>query len=109
MMKESDFKKIMQQSKLEIQFPDFENNVMEQIRAKESSRRSVLKNLKISWIFFFIGTFFGVFATQFLTDIRVPFLGESSKLILLIGEILIVFVIASQFDSLIRFTFKRRD
>ena len=108
-MEEKDFKKIMQQSKLEIQFPDFEDNVMEQIRAKESNRRSVWRNLKISWVFFFIGTFFGVFVTQFLADIRVSFLGESSKLILLIGEILIVFVIASQFDSLIRFTFKRRN
>jgi hypothetical protein len=108
-MEEKDFKKIMQQSKLEIQFPDFEENVMEQIHAKESSRRSIWRNLKISWVFFFIGTFFGVFVTQFLANIRVPFLGENSKLILLFGEILIVFVVASQFDSLIRFTFKKRE
>ena len=108
-MDEKDFKKIMQQSKLEIKFPDFEDNVMQQIRAKEASRRSVWRNLKISWVFFFIGTFFGVFITQFLADIRVPFLGENSKLILLFGEIIIVFVVASQFDSLIRFTFKRRE
>jgi hypothetical protein len=39
---------------------------------------------------------------------HVPFLGENSKLILLTGEIVIVFVIASQFDSLLRFTFKKR-
>ena len=108
-MKESDFKKIMQNSKLEIQFPDFEENVMHQVYAKKASHRSVWRNLKISWIFFVIGTFFGVFATQFLADIRVPFLGENSKFILLFGEILIVFVVASQFDNLIRFTFKKRE
>src|SRR5680860_732449 len=106
-MEENDFRKIMQHSKLEIQFPDFEETVMEKIHAKETSRRSVRKNLKISWIFFFIGTFFGLFVTEFFADIRVPFLGENSKLVLLIGEILIIFVIASQFDNLIRFTFKK--
>ena len=53
-MEEKKFKEIMQQSKLEIQFPDFEYNVMEQIRAKESSRRSVWRNLRISWVFFFV-------------------------------------------------------
>ncbi len=108
-MEEKDFKEIMQQSKLEIQFPNFENAVMEQIHAKEVTRKSVWRNLKISWIFFFIGTFFGLFVTQFLADIRVPFLGENSKLILLVGEILIVFIIASQFDYLLRFTFKKRE
>ena len=108
-MEENELKKIMQRSKLEIKFPDFEDNVMQQVYAKEASRRSVWRNLKISWIFFFIGTFFGIFATQFLADIQVPFLGENSKLILLIGEILIVFVVASQFDNLIRLTFKKRE
>ncbi|NQU52154.1 MAG: hypothetical protein HQ522_06400 [Bacteroidetes bacterium] len=108
-MEENNFRNMMQHSKLEIQFPDFEETVMEKIQAKEASRRSVWKNLKISWIFFFIGTFFGLFVTQFLAYIRVPFLGENSKLILLVGEILIVLVIASQFDSLLRFTFKKRE
>ncbi|MCF6356430.1 MAG: hypothetical protein L3J54_01370 [Draconibacterium sp.] len=108
-MKEREFKNMMKNTKLEIQFPDFENNVMEQIQVNEASRRSVLKNLQISWIFFFIGIFFGIFATQFLADIHIPNLGENSKIILLIVEILIVFVVAFQFDSLIRFTFKRRD
>jgi hypothetical protein len=108
MMEEKDFKNMMQQSKLEIQFPDFDERVMEEIHKKEASKRSVWRSLKLSWIFFFIGTFFGIFATQFLADIHVPFLGENSKLILLTGEIVIVFVIASQFDSLLRFTFKKR-
>lgn len=108
-MEEKDFRKIMQHSKLEIQFPGFEDIVMEKIHAKEASRRSVVKNLKISWIFFFIGTFFGLFVTQFIADIRLPFLGENSKLILMVGEILIIFVIASQFDNLLRFTFKKRE
>ena len=107
-MEEKDFKNIMQSSKLEIEFPDFEKQVMEKIRERESSRRSVWKNLKIAWIFFFVGTFMGIFVTQFLADIRLPFLGENSKLVLLLGQITIVFVVATQFDSLFRFTIKNR-
>lgn len=108
-MEEKDFIKMMQHSKLEIQVPDFEENVMEKIHTKEASRRSVWKNLKISWLFFFIGTCFGIVLTQYLVDIKLPFLGENPKLVLLFGEIFIVFVVASQFDNLIRFTFKKRE
>lgn len=108
-MEENEFKKMMQNSKLEIEFPDFEENVMEKIYEKKSNRKSVWRNLKISWVFFFIGSFFGIFATQFLADINLPFLAEDSKLVLLVGEIIIVFVVASQFDMLIRFTFKKRE
>lgn len=108
-MDEKDFKNMMQQSKLEIQFPNFEEQVMEKVHKKEASRRSVWKNLKISWLFLFIGAFLGIFLTQFLADVSIPILGENSKLILLIVEIFIVLVIASQFDTLFRFTLKKRE
>lgn len=107
-MEEKDFKNMMQQSKLEIQFPDFEEQVMAKINAKEASRKSVWKNLKMSWLFLFIGAFLGVFLTQFLADIQIPFLGKNSNIVLLVGEILMVVVIASQFDNLFRFTLKKR-
>lgn len=100
---------MMQQSKLEIQFPDFEEQVMEKILKKEVSRRSVWRNVKISWLFLFIGAFLGLFLAQFLADIKIPYLGEKSNLILLVGEIFIVLVIMSQFDSLFRFTLKKRE
>jgi len=108
-MEEKDFKNMMQHSKLEIQFPDFDENVMEKIYAREVNRRLVRNNLKKSWIFFIIGSLFGIFATQSLTNLQVPFLSLSPKLILLIVEILIVIVVVSQFDNLIQFTFRKRE
>lgn len=108
-MEEKDFKNMMQQSKLEIQFPDFDEQVMEKVHKKEASRRSVWRNLKISWLFLLIGALLGIFATQFLADIQIPFLGKSSKLILLFVEIFVVLVVASQFDTLFRFTLKKRE
>lgn len=108
-MEEKEFRKLMQYSKLEINFPDFEENVIKQIHAKESNRRSVWKSLKLSWVFFFLGSFFGIFAAQLLANLKVPFFAQNPRLIMLIIEVLIVFIIASQFDKLIQFTFKKRD
>lgn len=107
-MEERDFKDFMQQSKLEIEFPGFEETVMEKVHAREASRRSVWRSLKISWLFFFIGTFFGILLTHLMSDFQIPLMGDNSKMIFLFIEIGIVAVIASQFDSLIRFTFKKR-
>ena len=108
-MEEEKLKDLMQHSKLEIQFPDFEESVMEQIKLKEKTRKLVWRNLKISWIFFFIGAFLGVFGSYFFNDLKIEFLGESSNLILLASEIFIVVIITIQLDNLIRFTFKKRD
>jgi hypothetical protein len=108
-MDENKFKELMQQSKLEIQFTDFDDKVMEQIKLKEKSRKLVWKNLKLSWIFFIIGTFFGINVSRYLVNLYIPFLGEYSKLLILLIEILIVFVIVSQFDKLVNFTFKKRE
>ena len=108
-MEEKEFKKYMQQTKLEIQFSDFDNQLMEKIKARETSRKAVWKNLRISWFFFFVGTFFGIIVAYFLTDLSIPFLEAESKLVLLIVEILIVVVVTSQFDKLIHFTFKKRE
>ena len=108
-MEENKLKNLMQYSNLEIQFPDFEEKVMEQIKLKEKSRKSVRRNLKISWIFLFVGTFLGVFGSQFLANARIKFLSENSNLVLLVGEILIVIIIITQLDNLIRVTFKKRN
>jgi hypothetical protein len=107
-MKDQEFKNTMQHSKLDIPFSDFEENVMEKVRKKEAIRRSVWRNLKISWIFFFIGTFLGILVTHYFTTVKISFLEENSELVLLLAEILIVIVISTQFDNLIRFTFKKR-
>jgi len=108
-MEEKDLKKIMQQARLEIKFPDFDETVMQKIKAKEANRKSVWKNLKISWLFFFLGAFFGIIVTQFLADVQLPYLKENSKLVLLIGQILIVLVVSTQFDSLFGYTFRKRE
>jgi len=108
-MEEKDFKKIMEFSKLEIQFPNFEEEVMESIRKKEADEKSFWRNIRWSWFIFLTGLILGLITTDILSDFGLQYFGESSKLVLLVVEILIVFVLGLQFDNLIRLTFRRKN
>lgn len=108
-MEEKDFKKMMELSKLEIEFPDFDDKVMEAIRKKEAEEKSFWRNIRWSWFIFLSGLILGLVTTDILSDFSKEFFGESSKLVLLFVEILIVFVLGLQFDNLIRLTFKRKN
>ena len=108
-MEEKDFKKIMEFSKLEIQFPNFEEEVMESIRKKEAEEKSFWRNIRWSWFIFLTGLILGIITTSLLSDFGMQYFGESSKLVLLFVEILIVFIFGLQFDNLIRLTFRRKN
>ncbi len=100
---------MMEFSKLEIQFPNFEEEVMESIRKKEAEEKSFWRNIRWSWFLFLAGLIFGLITTTILSDFSTEYFGESSKLVLLVVEILIVFVFGLQFDNLIRLTFRRKN
>jgi hypothetical protein len=108
-MEEKDFKKIMEFSKLEIQFPNFEEEVMESIRKKEAEEKSFWRNIRWSWLIFLSGLILGIITTGLLSDFGLQYFGESSKLVLLFVEILIVIIFGLQFDNLIRLTFRRKN
>ena len=108
-MEEKDFKKIMEFSKLEIQFPNFEEEVMESIRKKDAEEKSFWRNIRWSWFIFLTGLIFGIITTGLLSDFGLQYFGENSKLVLLVVEILIVLVFGLQFDNLIRLTFRRKN
>jgi len=99
----------MEFSKLEIQFPDFDEKVMEAVRKKEADEKSFWRNIRWSWFIFLSGLILGLITTDILSDFGKEFFGESSKLVLLFVEILIVFVFGLQFDNLIRLTFKKKN
>ncbi len=106
-MEEEQLKKWMQHSKLEIKFPDFEENVMDAIREKDASEKSVWRNIRWSWFFFLIGLALGLVATNLFSNIEFTIIGENANISLLIFEILIVLILATQFDKLIRVTFRK--
>lgn len=106
-MEEKDLKRLIKQSKLEMQFPDFEENVMEAVRQKEASEKSVWKNIRWSWFFFIIGLVLGMAATYILANSQLQYFGKNSDFVLLAIEIFIILIVSTQFDNLIRITFKK--
>lgn len=106
-MEEKQFKKWMQESKLEIQFPDFDDNVMEAIREKQRSEKLIWKNIRWSWFFFFIGLVLGPVVTKLFASFDLKIFGDKSNIAILGFEIIVIFILASQFDKLIRVTFRK--
>jgi hypothetical protein len=107
-MEEKDLKDWMQHSKLEIQLPDFEDQVMDAIHEKQASEKSVWKNIRWSWFFFLVGLALGLVATTFFSAFEFEFLNvNQSKIVLLAFEIVVIFILATQFDRLIRVTFRK--
>ena len=108
-MKEKEFKKLMEQSKLEIQFPGFEEQVMEVIRKKEARDKSFWRNIRWSWVLFLSGLVLGLIIMDLLAGLDFKYFGDKSKLVLLIIEIVIVVIFGLQFDNLIRITLGKKD
>jgi hypothetical protein len=108
-MEEKEFKKLMELSKLEMPFPDFEEEVMEAIRKKEAHDKSFWRNIRWSWFLFLCGLALGLVIMNLLSEVDLKYFGDKSQLVLLIVEIIIVAVFGLQFDNLIRITLGKKD
>ncbi|RIJ48779.1 hypothetical protein D1614_09645 [Maribellus luteus] len=106
-MEEKQLKEWMQESKLEIQLPDFDDNVMEAIHEKQAAEKSFWKNIRWSWFFFIVGLGLGLILTDLFASFEIKILGDKSNLAILGFEILVILILATQFDKLIRVTFRR--
>ena len=106
-MEEEKLKSWIRDSKLEIKLPDFEDNVMSAIQEKEASEKSVWRNVRWSWFFFFVGLGLGLVVTNLFSTFGIRFLGNNSNIMLVFFEIGIIAVLATQFDKLIRITFRK--
>lgn len=71
-MDENFFQEIMSESKLELLFSDFEDNLMLLIEKKIIKQSSFSKNLKLSWLFFIIGSVFGIVISVMLPLMHKP-------------------------------------
>jgi len=105
--KDPQFKELMSKSKLEMPFPDFEDEVILQIKKQEEHKQSLSQHLKVSWLSFFAGTILGVVLTVQLFQLRVEGLGMSSTVIELIFQLIFSLFVILSFDFLIRFSRKK--
>ncbi len=107
-MKETDseetfFREIMSKSKLDVPFTDFDDNVMRLIEKKISKKTSISRDIKLSWVFFILGSIFGTIVTLVLPKIQQPVLGIPSDKLILPFLTIFSFLLLTQIENLIEF------
>lgn len=100
------FWEIMSKSRLDMPFSDFEDNVMFQIENKVLKQNTLPKELKLSWIFFVIGSVFGIVFSAILSQLREPFFGIQPINLTILFAILFASILFTQIDTLIKFSRK---
>lgn len=99
-------RELMTKSKKEMPFTDFEERLMLQIHKEERASRSFLKDVRLSWFFFVVGTLFGLFLNILVAEINTPVFGlPAQRWVLIIQSIFVIFMLF-QFDKLIGLTKK---
>jgi hypothetical protein len=97
------FRELISKSKLEMPFSDFEDNVMTQIERKIVHQQGVAKDIKLSWLFFVVGTTFGLMISWILPRIPQKILGMDPKNLAICFQIILVVLIFTQIEALLGF------
>ena len=100
---------LMEKSLVEMPFSDFEDRLMEQIRKEEITSRSFWRSIKLSWLFFMIGTCLGIYITTFLYQPNAVIMGIPVRQIILIIQVIFTILILTQFDKLIQLARERKE
>lgn len=100
---ENFYKAMMSQSKVELPFPDFEDNVMMQIEKEKSFQRSVSKDVKFSWISFITGSVFGIVISLLLPHLKVSIFGIQPEKLAISFQIVFTLLLFTQLETLIKF------
>jgi hypothetical protein len=101
------FKEIMSRSRLGVPSPDFDDNVMRLIEKKASKKVSIARDIKLSWIFFILGSTFGIIVTLILPKLQVSVWGITMDKLTLLFLIIFSYLVMTQLDFYLDF-YKRR-
>ncbi len=88
-------------------FADFEERLMNRIQREGERSRSFWRNLKLSWLFFAIGTLFGLFLSVLLERMDWTVFGWPTHRVILVAQLFFSVVILTQFDKLLELTKKK--
>lgn len=96
------FAQLMKKSRVKMPFSDFEDNVMRRIEVEVQYKKSILKNINLSLLFFILGTGTGTAVSLFLPELLSAFSGISSERIILIFQAVFILIVLTQLDNLIK-------
>ena len=94
-------RELMEKSGREMPFTDFEDKLMAQIHKEADASRSFLKDIKLSWFFFVLGTLFGLILNIIVSKMNQPILGLPAQQFGLIIQTLFVIFLLFQIDRFV--------
>ena len=104
---EDKLKRLLSESRLEMPFDDFEDRLMARINKKVSNEKYIDRNIRFSWLFFALGTVFGLLLSVILSPVKsamgIPFSGLMIPLYIIGVTLIFLFI-----DQLITFTLNRK-
>ncbi len=98
---------LMKHSAEEMPFADFEDRMMNRIHEETSRSGSFLKQVKLSWFFFIIGTGFGLLLSMIASQSNVLIYGIPIQRFVLLAQIIFAILLLTQFDKLLQLTRKK--
>ena len=101
-------KELLSDSKVEMPFSDFENNLMRRVKTELNGKRVIHKNLRLSWLFFLLGSVFGLAISIGLPTLKVELAGWELQSIKYPLMTIVLFIIIWQLEGLIKLTVRNR-
>ncbi|WP_316819194.1 hypothetical protein [Pedobacter nyackensis] len=93
---------LIKRSLVEAPSPDFDNNLMLRIEKEASKGTSLNSNMKMSMLFFMLGTGFGLLVSHLLPILGETLIGIDIKTVVLIFQLLYIILILTQLENIIR-------
>jgi hypothetical protein len=98
------FKKIMPESKRQMPFPGFEDDVMMSVTEIESEisrlQEGYKRGVAYSWFFFAVGILCGVLLTLLIPQVDMSLIGIDSSLFLLVFQVGFILFVLLHFEKL---------
>ncbi|MBS2211518.1 hypothetical protein KEM09_08905 [Carboxylicivirga mesophila] len=101
-------KSLLKDSRVEMPFSDFETKLMTRVKSELHGRRSVVKSIRLSWLFFVLGAFFGLVLNILLPWMPFELAGISLHFIKYPILLITLVVIIWQLDEMIRLTLRHK-
>ncbi len=98
---ETFFREIMSKSKLDVPFPDFDDQVMELVELSQKRRSGIKRNVRLSWIFFLAGSVFGIIISVVLPMFQEPIMGIRIDKFAIPFQIIFALLFAAQINNLL--------
>lgn len=98
---ETFFIELMSKSRLTFPFPDLEDNVMRIVELSQTKKNTIKREIRLSWIFFLLGSIFGITISILLPQLQVSVADQSLDKFVLPFQILFTFIFVNQLNNLI--------